>query len=890
MSHDNCGALNETKSLILQSANKSAQLEIISGHSGTSRLAIISHAGKTSSITLDVLDGPSYEIKHEDDMLKFQSGEADLLSIDKNSSQMFIHSDLTVNGSSLFHKEVFIQGHNTPAELTLSSPTGAVMNITSETEAASLIVQSGGSNSASLFIASPSGQTPKLTLKTGASTMNMEHNNQKGSFVINDGTHTLFETHSQSGNTAVRGNITVGMGPGSKAVHVTSMDSDALIMVKSGPSGDSKAVLTAGIDQVAQLALGDASGQEVRFIHNGAEQTFAIERNQVPLWHIGQNGTQYKTTITGSITAKDATIEGDMTIGGPGTTGPRSMVVESTNASALINIQSDRSHSTLNIEAGYKHDAVLNLGGIKMLHSGSSNNFEIRGPQQRLLSVQPETGDVSVAGNLTVGVGGSQGTTAINMISSSDATFHLQASEGEASLQLKSGAGQLAKISLVNAGAMGLPDKSFHMLVHGTTNKFSINNGTKDLFDIDGPTGEVNIPGQLSIAQDMNIGGDLRIGGNDATTPRHLTLESQNTATMSLQSESSSSTLKLSSGSGQNTTLRLGDHSFVSSASNGLTIATSSSQQLMQLKDTEMKVSTGTFTVGGPNSGDASVQLQSSQGPKFSFTHQHSTGKLVIKSNELEIMTMNSSDIDIWGSVSVYGSLSVSQNLTVGNLHVNGTLQRACGGLDNSARWAENNHCYRMITEKATFQSAQRKCESWGGYLASIKNDKETQFIKSTMMPRAGGDFYIGYTDALDQSKYVWVSGEVAVLNNTHLYTNWENEAGLDAIGERNCVVLYTAQEDRGASYRGHVSQTVSGRTCRDWDSDTPHGYIFNPTSFPDQGIGNHNYCRNPDNRPDGAFCVTTDPSVQTEACDVTSYWRDVSCLSEKEFLCERNF
>ncbi len=39
------------------------------------------------------------------------------------------------------------------------------------------------------------------------------------------------------------------------------------------------------------------------------------------------------------------------------------------------------------------------------------------------------------------------------------------------------------------------------------------------------------------------------------------------------------------------------------------------------------------------------------------------------------------------------------------------------------------------------------------------------------------------------------------------------------------------------------------------------------PANYPD-GM-NHNFCRNPDNEPDGVWCYTTDPIQRWDSCDV---------------------
>ena len=69
-----------------------------------------------------------------------------------------------------------------------------------------------------------------------------------------------------------------------------------------------------------------------------------------------------------------------------------------------------------------------------------------------------------------------------------------------------------------------------------------------------------------------------------------------------------------------------------------------------------------------------------------------------------------------------------------------------------------------------------------------------------------------------------------------------------------------------GALYRGGASTTASGLECQAWTSQTPHGHSRTPNNFPDSGLGDHNFCRNPDGEP-GPWCYTIDPSVRWKYC-----------------------
>jgi len=68
--------------------------------------------------------------------------------------------------------------------------------------------------------------------------------------------------------------------------------------------------------------------------------------------------------------------------------------------------------------------------------------------------------------------------------------------------------------------------------------------------------------------------------------------------------------------------------------------------------------------------------------------------------------------------------------------------------------------------------------------------------------------------------------------------------------------------------YRGCQSHTVTGRTCQAWTSQSPHGHSRTPANYPNKGLGDHNYCRNPDHEPNGIWCYTTDSGSRWEYCD----------------------
>jgi len=73
-----------------------------------------------------------------------------------------------------------------------------------------------------------------------------------------------------------------------------------------------------------------------------------------------------------------------------------------------------------------------------------------------------------------------------------------------------------------------------------------------------------------------------------------------------------------------------------------------------------------------------------------------------------------------------------------------------------------------------------------------------------------------------------------------------------------------------GDRYVGNRRLTLSGRTCQRWDSQSPHKHNTNPIDLPEASLSEaSNFCRNPDNKPTGPWCYTTDLDVIWETCSI---------------------
>ncbi|TWW63879.1 Prothrombin [Takifugu flavidus] len=73
----------------------------------------------------------------------------------------------------------------------------------------------------------------------------------------------------------------------------------------------------------------------------------------------------------------------------------------------------------------------------------------------------------------------------------------------------------------------------------------------------------------------------------------------------------------------------------------------------------------------------------------------------------------------------------------------------------------------------------------------------------------------------------------------------------------------------RGLNYAGNVNISKSGIQCQHWKHSFPHPIMREYNASEPNSILQENFCRNPNNSPDGPWCFTTDPTVQKETCRV---------------------
>ncbi|KAL5019244.1 hypothetical protein ScPMuIL_004966 [Solemya velum] len=238
---------------------------------------------------------------------------------------------------------------------------------------------------------------------------------------------------------------------------------------------------------------------------------------------------------------------------------------------------------------------------------------------------------------------------------------------------------------------------------------------------------------------------------------------------------------------------------------------------------------------------------------------------------------------------------------------VNEAVSISCkANLDCPPNWkAGVDSCYRFAIPKVrTWFSAAQFCDRKDSHLAIIETAEENHFLSDVLMSthrgmarwllggrrRRGmwhGVIYDGtkIVHSRNQSSMFtnwfpgWLpNGENAEptngademcmgLGNSYLFPNntygnvnyyfWEdmpcrNSTGLHFICEKT-IHRETETSDHepvsecyigdGAEYKGHVAETTRGSTCLKWTDSTK----VNPDTHLDSGLGDHNFCRNPD-------------------------------------------
>ena len=167
--------------------------------------------------------------------------------------------------------------------------------------------------------------------------------------------------------------------------------------------------------------------------------------------------------------------------------------------------------------------------------------------------------------------------------------------------------------------------------------------------------------------------------------------------------------------------------------------------------------------------------------------------------------------------------------------------------LGSSATALDECHTGDQSDYRGTQDTTEKgnKCVNWDTQTANPKNTP-------TAKPNAGLEK--NYCRNPDGEPRIWCYTE-----GTHGY--WEFCEPKPGIYGNEIVVGY------GSDYRGMQDRTARGFKCQKWTEQSPHEHTRTPEQYPDSGLGDHNYCRNPDGEP-RIWCYTIDPNERWGLCD----------------------
>ena len=147
---------------------------------------------------------------------------------------------------------------------------------------------------------------------------------------------------------------------------------------------------------------------------------------------------------------------------------------------------------------------------------------------------------------------------------------------------------------------------------------------------------------------------------------------------------------------------------------------------------------------------------------------------------------------------------------------------------------------YKNLTAK----QCQEKCKP-------MKNCKYIQVPKNTALSGKKTDCYVDILGNIDPKE----------VGDWDIYEK-KNFTPVNVCDESRRT------QNRGRDYRGCQNFTKTGKTCQKWTSQYPHRHSRTPGRFLGKGLGNHNFCRNPDNEPGGIWCYTNLIHKRWEYCN----------------------
>jgi len=254
------------------------------------------------SVRLTGLQGGHYELANEEDrgLLTLHDGVDELLSIAQNTGAMQVRGDLSLGG----------EGTTGSRSLTIRSLDGG----------ASLSLEAQGpAASAYLNVSVQANQSAVLELKEGENAFSITNDGVLNELSIDDGEHKLLTVKKSTGDSVLRGDLTVGgtESVGDKLLSVYSSDGAASVSVSSGGQSDAIIAVSSPESRFSRLELSEVSGQSYTLVNDGIQNALVLSD--------GLNELIKVAPTTGS-----TLFRGDLTIGGV-TTGAKAATIRSSS-------------------------------------------------------------------------------------------------------------------------------------------------------------------------------------------------------------------------------------------------------------------------------------------------------------------------------------------------------------------------------------------------------------------------------------------------------------------------------------------------------------------------------------------------------------------------------
>ena len=182
-------------------------------------------------------------------------------------------------------------------------------------------------------------------------------------------------------------------------------------------------------------------------------------------------------------------------------------------------------------------------------------------------------------------------------------------------------------------------------------------------------------------------------------------------------------------------------------------------------------------------------------------------------------------------------------------------------------------------TAEAPCTACAGDCDSDADCASGLKCYQREVSVDEVPGCTAGGSGDIGdrdYCYAPPDTARTWTALKACTMKD------WFGQIPGDASRKQGSPECF--ENANASDYRGTASKTTTGDTCLSWSQkakvDGGNGYWTGSDGAADSGVGDHNYCRNPEDEPGtAAWCYTTNPATRWDHCDVGT--AAASCTGE---------